>query len=249
MIHGATTMMSRSNAMFNDPVLGDRRVRRVGLYALVAVPVWYVISSLLALAYFATDSGASELEVRSVSAWADPGRDLAGGLLTFASADTVYFTYLKLLLLASPAVLLCALLTRSRRPAQISGTERLGWRLALTGYSAVVVGPLVALPWDLTLGILFFALIIPGTLLSMIGSTLLGVAFLRSSYRPRLTAILLVLSIPFFMIGSAVLGHNSLGQLIVHIAWGVTGWRFYRSVAASSMQEHDVVTVSRESVR
>lgn len=249
MIHQAATMLRRSIAMFDDPVLGDRRVRRVGLYAVVAVPVWYIISSLLALAYFATDSGARELEVGSVSAWAEPGRDLVGGLLTFASADMVYFTYLKLLLLASPAVLLCALLTRSQRPAHVSRTERWGWRLALSGYSAFVVGPLVALPWDPAIDILFFALIIPGTLLSMIGSTLLGVAFLRSSYRPRLTAVLLALNIPFFIVGSAVLGHNSLGQLIVHIAWGVTGWRFYRSVAASSMREHDVVTVQSRALR
>lgn len=67
----------------------DRAVRLAGLYAVLAAVASFLVTPLLALSYFATESGDEELEVGSVSAWAEPARDLAGGLLTFASADSV----------------------------------------------------------------------------------------------------------------------------------------------------------------
>jgi hypothetical protein len=104
-------------------------------------------------------AGAEELETGSVSAWAEPARDLAGGLVTFVPADSVYFTYLKSLALIGPALILCAWTVRSRhRPAT------------------------------------------------------------RASYRPRLTPWLLVFSVPFWLVGSDVLGHNSLGLVPLFVA-------------------------------
>lgn len=186
-----------------------------------------MITPLLALAYFATEDGASELETSTVDAWAEPARDLADGLLTFASADTVYFTYLKSLMLIAPALFGVALATRSRRPATAKRSERWGWRIALVGYGLLALGVILALPADLPLAIAFFAFIIPGLVLSTVGSTVLGVALLRASYRPRLTPWLLVFSIPFWLAASDLLGHNSIGLVPIFVAWGVTGWRLW----------------------
>lgn len=205
--------------------MSDRAVRLAGLYAVAAALASFVLTPLLALSYFATDDGASELETDTVSAWAEPARDLAGGLLTFASANTVYFVFLKSLMLIAPSLLVCGLAVRSRRRPPISSAERWGWRIALFGYGLLALGVVVALPVDLALSIAFFGLIVPGLVLSTIGSTVLGTALLRSTYRPRVTPVLLVLSVPFWLVGSDLLGHNSLGLVPLFVAWGVTGWQ------------------------
>jgi hypothetical protein len=207
--------------------MSDRATRLVGVYAMVAAAATLVISPLLALAYFATEDGASELEVGSVSAWAEPARDFAGSLLTFASADNVYYTYLKLLMLTAPALFFCALAVRARR-AQQTRPEVWGWRIALVGYGLLALGVILAPP-SAALNVVFFALIVPGLLLGTIGSTVLGIALLRSSYRPRLTAWLLALAVPLWLVGSDVLGHNSLGLIPLFVAWAATGWRLARA--------------------
>lgn len=208
--------------------MSDPAVRLVGLYAVLAAVASFLVTPLLALSFFATESGAEELEVGSVSAWAKPARDFADGLLTFASADSVYFTYLKSLALVGPALFACAWTVRSRRPESRSRTEVWGWRIALTGYGLLALGLIVAPPGNV-LNVVFLALIVPGLLLGTIGSTVLGIALLRGSYRPRLTPWLLVLSIPLWLVGSDVLGHNSLGLVPLFVAWGATGWRLWRS--------------------
>jgi hypothetical protein len=208
--------------------VSDRAVRLAGLYAVLAAAASFLVTPLLALSFFATESGAEELEVGSVSAWAEPARDLADGLLTFSSADTVYFTYLKSLALVGPALFVCAWTVRSRRPEPRSRTEVWGWRIALTGYGLLALGVVVAPP-GAVLNIVFFALVVPGLVVGTIGSTVLGVALLRASYRPRLTPWLLVLSVPLWLVGSDVLGHNSLGLVPLFVAWGATGWRLWRS--------------------
>jgi hypothetical protein len=217
--------------------VSERWIRVAGVYAVAAAVLSVILTPLLALSYFATDDGAEELEKGTVETWADPARDIAGGLLTFASADTVYFVYLKSLMLIGPALVVAALAARSRRPAQVTRPERWGWRLALAGYTFLSVGVIVAPPGD-ALNLVFFALIVPGLVLSTIGSTTLGIALLRARYRPRLTAALLAISLPFWFFGADVIGHNSPGLLPLFFAWGATGWRLWRSgpgVAATPM--------------
>lgn len=207
--------------------MSDRFVRLAGLYAVAAAVASFVVAPLLALSYFAIDDGASQLEIGSVSAWAEPARDVAGPLLTFASAEAVYFTYLKLFGLLAPALVLCALAAKSRRHVPAGRWERWGWRLALVGYTLLALGVVLVLPGFLEVA--FLALVVPGLFLGTIGSTVLGVALIRTSYRPRLTAWLLTLSVPLWLVGSDVLGHNSLGVVPLLVAWGVTGWRLWRS--------------------
>lgn len=208
--------------------MSERHARLVGLYAAAAAVASMLVTPLLALAYFATEDGASELEVGSVSAWAEPARDALDGLLTFASADGVYYTYLKLLILIAPAMFLCALAVRSRRPQTQTRPEIWGWRIALAGYAALAAGVILAPPWSVALNIVFLALIVPGLLLGTIGSTVLGIALLRSSFRPRLTAWLLALAVPPWLVASMVLGHNSPGLVPLFLAWGVAGLQIWR---------------------
>lgn len=215
--------------------MSNRVTRFVGLYAVIAAAVAIVVAPLLGLAYFATPAGAGE-ETGTVAAWADPARDLAGGLLTWASADRVYTTYTQAFALILPAILLCAWVTRARRTHSESRLERWGWRLTLTAYSLLALGLAIvavlligASPSSKILDVAYLPLVFPGIVFGTIGSTLLGVGLLRSAYEPRVTAWLLALVFPLWVIGDFVIGHNSLGLVPLFVAWATTGWRLYRA--------------------
>ncbi len=124
---------------------------------------------------------------------------------------------------------------RARRPAPSSGLERWGWRSALAGYALATVGLLAAAAALVggstesgALNVAFLALLLPGMLVSVIGSTVLGIALLRDRYAPQVTAWLLALAFPLLLVGSVVLGHNSLGLVPLFAAWAATGWRLWR---------------------
>jgi len=216
--------------------MSERATRLAGLYAVAAAGVAVIVSPLLALSYFATRSGASELEIGTVSAWADPARDLAGGLLTWASPDRVYGTYWLGFWILFAAVFMCARAVHARRPGDVGRLERWGWRLALLGYGLAAVGSLAAVAIivdgsaeNVVIDVAFLALMIPAILIDGIGSTVLGVALLRNGYRPRTTAWLLVLALPSIVVLPDLLGNLSIGLLPVLFAWGVAGARLWRA--------------------
>jgi energy-converting hydrogenase Eha subunit A len=221
----------------------DRATRLVGLYAVLAAVGALIVSPLLALSYFATESGASELESGTVSAWADPARDVADGLLTWASSDRVYGAYFFLFWVFMPAVFLCASAVRARRPDE-GRLERWGWRAALAGYGLSAVGAIVAIAIFVSgsaesalIDVVFLAVMIPALALDVIGSTVLGVALIRTRYEPRLTAWLLTLAFPSLLVIPSLLGNLSLGLLIVFAAWAVSGWRLWRAKPPARLEE------------
>jgi hypothetical protein len=225
------------------------RTRFIGLYAVAAAVASLFITPPLGLAYFATEHGKEELETGSISAWAEPARDAAGALLTFASPDRVYSAYLQAFALFFPAVLLTALIVRSRWASQSRRPGRWAWRVALTGYGLLAAG-VVAIGLVLIAGNpsspivdpLFLGLLFPGIVLSTAGSSALGVGLVRSGYRPRLTAWLLALAFPLWVVGDFVIGHNSIGLVPLMLAWGATGLELWR--ADDRARAGDLVTAS-----
>lgn len=212
----------------------SERVRRwIGLYAAVAAAIAVLLSPLLALSYFATEDGRQELEVSTVSAWAEPGRDVAEGVLTWTSPDRVYGTYWQVFALLVPAMFLCASAARARRSAA-GRTERWGWRVALTGYALEKVGFIAVfvalMATDIhsrAVDVIFIGFAIPGLLISAVGSTILGIALVRARYRPRATSWLLALAFPSILVVPAFLGNLSLGLVPFIVAWGLTGLRLW----------------------
>jgi hypothetical protein len=207
--------------------------RFAGLAAMVAGAASLIFAPLLALSYFGIDDGADELNSATVSAWADPARDIAGGLLTWASPERVYATYIQAFAILFGGLLLCATAARAQvRPG--GGLERWAWWLALTGYRVTAVALLVAFVVLIPdsdgggLNVVYLALLVPGMLLSVVGSSVLGIALLRTGYRPRLTAWLLALAFALMLAGSDVLGHNSLGLVPLFLAWAASGHRLWR---------------------
>jgi hypothetical protein len=221
--------------------MSNRATRLTGLYAVLAASAAVLLSPLLALSYFATAEGAEELEMGTVSAWADPARDIVGGLVTWAAPERVYATYVQVFAVLFPAILLCARAVRARRPAAAGRLERWGWRTALFGYallsvgliaaSVVLVDASAAVKGSSTyaaLDVVFISLMLPGMAISVIGSTVLGIGLLRNRFEPRVSAGLLVLAFPSMLVLSTLLGHNSLALLPLFVAWAVTGLRLWR---------------------
>jgi hypothetical protein len=217
--------------------------RRVGIYAAVASVVTVAVAPLLALSYFAIPDGAEQLASGTVRAWAEPARDLLEPLVTWAEPQRVYATFVQSFALTFPAMLLIALAVRSRRAAQ-SRTERWGWRISIVSYAWSCLGLLFVVPLlvadpsghGLAIDVVFLALLLPGQLFSALGSTVLGIGLLRAGFTPRATAWLLALSFPSMVVVPEVLGHNSLGDLPVTIAWGIAGWTLAREPAVRTLQ-------------
>ena len=220
----------------------ERATRRIGLYAFVAAGAATVLAPLLALAYLGTAEGAAELETGTVSGWAEPARDLVGGLVTWASPERVYATYVQLFALLFPAVFLCARAVRPRRPDDVGRLERWGWRSTVFGYGVLSLGLLAAAlvlvdasaAVDGTtayavLDLVFMALLLPGMAISTIGSTILGIGLLRNRFEPTVAAVLLASAFPALLVLSTLLGHNGVALLPLFYAWGAIGFRLWHA--------------------
>lgn len=207
--------------------------RRIGQAAWVLPWVGLVLGQVHALARHQTADGRGDLASPLTHAWSDPGRRALRPLLDWADPDTVYLTWGKLWIFVFGTLLLCALVVRRQR--QPHGFEKWAWRVALTGY---VLGTLeVVLDYGLNwtgyaswFDAAFLVVGMPGALLTLLGSTLLGIAVLRNGLRPRLTGWLLALVIPVTIV---VVQVTSMGSVILPIAFafGILGRRLARGEA------------------
>jgi hypothetical protein len=219
--------------------MSDRVSRLAGLYAALAALVALAVAPLLGLSYFAIPHGAEE-KTGTVSAWADPARELAGVLLTFASADRVYATYTQAIALVVPALLLCAWVTRARRGGAGTRVERWGWRVVLASYAALALGLAVVSvmlvgvsPSSAILDVAYMPLVFPGIVFGTIGTSVLGIALLRGGFDQRAGAAILALVFPLWVFGDFVLGHNSLGLVPLFVGWATIGWPLWRGERAA----------------
>lgn len=219
--------------------------RRIGRFAWVMAWVGLVGGQLHALARHQTVDGKEDLKSGIVSAWSDPARKLLSPLLDWASPDTVYLTYGKLWLLVFVAFTLCAFVVRRRR-SPVRGVEKWAWRIALTGYVGACLSVAAeywtqwgAMDNDL-LDVVFLASL-PMILLTMLGSTFLGVVLLRRGL--GLPAWLLALTFPAVFAISAV---TSLGNIVLPIAFafGILGRRVARAEAPDVMRSEQAFAPS-----
>jgi hypothetical protein len=200
--------------------------RVVGMAAWIGAWVGLVLAPIHALSRYATADGAGDLQSSVVRAWAEPAARQLAPLLSWSDVDTVYVTYGRLWLPLLLAATACAVaVRRGRRPR---GVERWGWRIALAGYAIAtlsVVGDYYT-PW-MDQSFLFVG--IPGTVTSVLGSTVLGVALLRRGFCPRVTAWLLAAWLPLFVALSSVI---AMGAALLPMlwAWGIAGLILTRSV-------------------
>lgn len=228
----------------------DGNERRIGRFAWAMAWVGLVVGQLHALARFATEDGKEDLELPLTAAWAEPAADWFGPLLTWADPDIVYVTYGKVWFPVFVAFTLCAVVTYRRR--QPAGFERWAWRLAIGAYTLACVGVFLDYwtQWtgnyngdgiEATLFTIGFGVTMPGFLLTLLFSTVLGVTLLVKRFRPTLPAVLLAAIIP---LAFGILQVTSMGSaaLPVMFAFGILGRRIAQ--AETSYASPDVVRVS-----
>jgi hypothetical protein len=212
--------------------------RRIGRFAWAMAWFGLVAGQFHAMARHQTADGKGDLEMWTTRVWSDPGRKLFAPLLDWASPDVVYVTWGKIWLPVFVAFTLCAFaIHRRRRPV---GFEKWAWRIALVGYVGATAS-VFAEYWtqwtsvDQDLVDTVFVATVPFLLITMIGSTLLGIALLRRGIRPKLPAVLLSLVIPGLIAISMV---TSLGNVVLPIAFafGILG----RQMAAERDQPSEV---------
>jgi hypothetical protein len=187
--------------------------------------VGLVLGQLHALSRHATTDGKNDLNQPLTEIWAVPAARAVRPLLDWGNPDTVYLMYGKIWLPVFAAFTLCAFLLYRRRSPR--GFEKWAWRVALTGYVLATLAVFVEywLNWT-GYGPLFepafMTLVIPGFLLTLIGSTVLGIALYRNRIRPFAIAWLLALTIPIAVV---VLQFTSMGSaaLPVMFAFAIAG--------------------------
>jgi len=211
--------------------------RTIGRFAWVMAWVGLVMGQLHALARHQTVDGSEDLDSDLVRAWSDPARKALAPLLDWASPDVVYLTYGKVWLPVFVAFTLCAFVVRRRR--EPVGFEKWAWRVVLTAYvlACVSVAAEYWTQWgamdDGLLEVVFLASI-PVILVTMLGSSVLGVVLLRRGL--RLPAALLAVTFPAVFVISAV---TSLGNVALPIAFafGILGRRIARADAPTPISQ------------
>ena len=222
----------------------EQAQRRVGTFAWVMAWFGLVAGQLHALARHNTVDGRGDLKSPLVRAWSDPARAALKPLLDWANPDAVYLTYGKIWLPVFLGFTLCAFVLHRRRTPM--GFEKWGWRVALVGYvwACLSVFGDYWLQWGAhgndTLLTITFVAGLPGLLVMLIGSTMLGIALLRNGFRPRATSWLLTLAIPLAV---AALMVTSMGSaaLPVMFAFGIAGRRLARRTTEAPVAEAAVV--------
>jgi hypothetical protein len=212
--------------------------RLIGRCAWVAAWVGLVVGQLHALSRFATAEGAEDLALPATAAWAVPAANALSPLLGWGDADLVYVTYGKIWFPVFLAFTLCAfLIYKQRRPGR---WETWVWRVTLTGYMLACAGVFMDYwtQWTGNYNVLFqvgWIMTVPGLLLTMVGSTVLGVTLLVRGSAPRLPALLLALAIPLAWL---ILQATSLGNAVLPVmfAFGILGRRLATGSAVADLR-------------
>ena len=212
--------------------------RRIGRLAWLMAWVGLLVGQLHALARFATTDGKADLELPLTAAWAVPAADLLAPLLGWADPDRVYVHYGKIWLPVFVAFTLCACVVYRRR--QPAGFERWAWRAAISAYALACVAAFLDYwtQWtadgyraggiEETLFTLGWFVTVPGLLLTLLCSTVLGATLLVKRFRPVLPPLLLALVLP---LAFGILQVTSMGSLALPVvfAFGFLGHRIART--------------------
>ncbi|MDT7539025.1 MAG: hypothetical protein QOI82_2610 [Actinomycetota bacterium] len=188
-----------------------------------------VLEPITASAYFRTKDGASSADPAWIHAWTTPLQHALPGLFTWASANTVYYTYGKVFAVAVVGML-CALVAVRRTDPRLDGRFRWAWPAGLVTYCLLLLGVLGEYwsPWH---DVAFVALSLPAMLGLFIVSPFLGARMLRARVGSRLGAWMIALTMPA-LIGLTALG----GHLGFPVMWLAVGWMLNVRAATTATQ-------------
>lgn len=215
----------------------------VARLALGAALLGSFVAPVVAVSYLHTPEGMESLEQPSIAAWVGPATLLLRPLLDGLGVDRIYLVGTQTMAVLWLATVVAALaVARRRRP---DGLERVWWWIALLGYAWFAAGLLgfsllagLLPPTDAAADAAFLAGMLPGLLVSLIGSTLLGVGMLRRRDPDRGAAWLLALAVPLWLFANLGLGHNSIGLLPLMWAWALASRSVVRRPRPGPVPRH-----------
>ncbi len=200
-------------------------MRSVSRAALAAAIVASVVAPVVAVSYMHTSEGLKYRDDPGIATWVDPSTDLLEPLFDRVGVERTYLLGTQLMSVLWVITILAAITVARRR--RLEGRTRTWWSATLAGYVWLGVG-LIA--FGVIAGILspthtasyvpYFAGVVPGLLLSLIGSCVLGVGLLRRRDPARAAAWLLALSLPLWVFANLFI-HNSIGLLPMMWAWAM----------------------------
>jgi len=186
--------------------------RRISLAAWVMAAFGTVAGELHALARINSHPG--DLASGLTRAWAVPAMSAVRPLLDWGDPYFVYWTYGKIWLPICLAFTTAAYLVYRRRRL-VGRVEKWAWRAQLAAYATLVVSVTgdYYTPWTDQ----FFLVGLAALLLIAFGGPVLGITLLRNGFRPRVTAWLLIVFLPFFI---AITSVTSMGNALMPLMWG-----------------------------
>jgi hypothetical protein len=205
----------------------DRHRSFVGRYAWWAAGVGLVVGHQHALARYRTADGRGDLDNPLTRAWAEPAGRALRPLLDWADPDVVYLAYGKIWLPVFLGFFLCAVLVRRDRAPH--GFESGAWRVVLVGYGWAVLGVAADywLQWgqgNASLLDITFLATLPALLITLVGSSVLGIALLRNGFQPRISAWLLAGTFALAVLLMSITSQGS-AALPVMFAFAIVGRR------------------------
>ncbi len=212
-------------------------IRWAGLVAMLGGIVGILYSPFYALAYFATEEGASSLEAPLATAWAGAVRPILEPFLTFAPPEVVYLTYGKSFSFVVVGWMAGLLALHARQATHAGRLERWGFRVAFAGTVLGLLGSIgVYWIWG-AIDLLFLSFMVPALLLFSIGFPLFGAGTLRTKVAPRLGAWLLIVGgLPGIFLLTFLLGQLTMGLLLLNLAWVVLGYTLWSERVAPVRQ-------------
>ncbi|WP_353828685.1 hypothetical protein [Agromyces sp. SYSU T0242] len=206
-----TSTAARTAASPASPPVSAGRARAIAVIAWVMAALGTVAGQLHALARVAAHP--EDLESPLVAAWAPPAIAALRPILDWSDPTFVYWTYGKIWLPVCVAFLAAAVLAyRARGPV---GGERALWRVQLGAYGllAIALAGDYYTPWT----DVFFLVGLAAFLVVGVGGVPLGILLLRRGFRPRTTAWLLIVMVPWFLLITEV---TSMGSAMLPLMWG-----------------------------
>ena len=211
-------------------------IRRGGLAAMLGSVLGILVAPVITSAYSLSEDGAG-----LSPPWEPAFSDLLGPLFGFANPEAVYSTYGKLYFVVFLGLLLGLVAFRVQQRGHAGRLGEWGFRLSLIGVVLNLFGNIADYwvgedTWFEELGFILGELL--GLLSLLAGSTMLGIALLRSGTPTRLAAWLLVLSLPGNVLLPLVGFANipSGPALWFCLAWLVLGYALWSKKSATAEQ-------------
>lgn len=199
----------------------SRRTFWLGLACVLGAILGLLLWPFVGAAWFADEGNLAE-QPAPAQAWAKSVTSAIPGAFDWGSAHDAYILYGRIFAVVFLGLLAGVVGLHARQKHAGGRAERWGYRIVVASLALTFFGAVVAFYTPL-LDLAFFALLVPGMLLTIVGFPTFAVGTWKARVAPRSATLLLGIGgLPMFPLLSWLLGHNTaafipieLGMLII----------------------------------